>query len=58
MGAFTIDLSGVPPEKKEKVQDAIDDLFMEWTMEGGIPEDADDIIFEKITSIIEEDDNE
>lgn len=54
MSTFEINLNDIPEDKRERVEDILDDLFIEWSMEGRAPEDADDIIFEKVNEVLYE----
>lgn len=50
---FELMLDGLPEDQREKIIDITEELMVEWFMAGEVPEDADDIIFEKVNEIME-----
>jgi len=55
MSTFELHIGGLPAHAQEKAMDIVEDLMVQWSMDNYFPEDADDIIFEKINEMMEED---
>lgn len=45
-------LNRLPPDKQEDVESAIEELMIDWSMNGGPPDDWEDIVFESVSNIL------